>query len=174
MCAAIGWCGAAALGHMLPKMDQQSSLIVLQRDGGEGGRVRLHTSGHPSVEYTVRSADTASMIAALESAARIAVAAGATSISTCQTGMPSHTISDEYHKRARPGDNPPLEAWLAEVRKVGLRANAVGLFSAHQMGSNRMGVEPAESVVDEDGEVWHVDLLLTTYYLLLTTYTTDY
>ena len=33
----------------------------------------------------------------------------------------------------------------------------VGIFSAHQMGSNRMGIDPAASVVDADGEMWECD-----------------
>ena len=93
------------------------------------------------------------MLAALQTSARLAVAAGAKAIATCHTGGTKHQIAEDMRTRARPGENPPLDAWLDGVVAAGLKANGVGLFSAHQMGSNRMGVSAEESVVDQDGEV---------------------
>ena len=38
-----------------------------------------------------------------------------------------------------------------------LKENAVGMFSAHQMGTCRMGHSPATSALDCNGETWEVD-----------------
>ena len=53
----------------------------------------------------------------------------------------------------------PTHAWgygLATVRASGVKPNGPPLFSAHQMGTCRMGADAARSVVNPDGESWQV------------------
>jgi len=68
-------------------------------------------------------------------------AAGARQIYVLAAGMPVW----------RPGDD--LDAFIAEVKKIPLRAGGYKLFSAHQMGSCRMGSDPATSVANPWGEL---------------------
>jgi choline dehydrogenase-like flavoprotein len=46
-----------------------------------------------------------------------------------------------------------------KIQDVGLPQHGCGMFSAHQMGTCRMGVDPLTSVVDCDGESWDRDNL---------------
>jgi hypothetical protein len=39
---------------------------------------------------------------------------------------------------------------------AGIKKNGITVFSAHQMGTARMGTSPKNSVVDARGECWHV------------------
>lgn len=60
-----------------------------------------------------------------------------------------------------PHSLPPLtlrmRRYLERVSSLDMGENRVGVFSAHQMSSNRMGTDPSTSVVDEDGELWECD-----------------
>ena len=51
----------------------------------------------------------------------------------------------------RVGDD--LEAFLARLHRVPLRAGGARLFAAHQMGTCRMGTNPATSVANPLGEL---------------------
>ncbi len=42
---------------------------------------------------------------------------------------------------------------------TGIRKNGTTVFSAHQMGTARMGASDKTSVVDARGECWHVSNL---------------
>jgi choline dehydrogenase-like flavoprotein len=49
-----------------------------------------------------------------------------------------------------------VDAYIAKLKRVPLRAGGVRLFSAHQMGSCRMGTDPQTSVADPWGELHDV------------------
>jgi choline dehydrogenase-like flavoprotein len=46
-----------------------------------------------------------------------------------------------------------LDGFLAEIKRRGIERNRVPLFSAHQMGTCRLGSDPGASVARPDGEV---------------------
>jgi choline dehydrogenase-like flavoprotein len=54
----------------------------------------------------------------------------------------------------RIGDD--LEAFIARAQRVPARAGGLRMFSAHQMGSCRMGADPATSVADPQGQLHDV------------------
>ncbi len=71
-------------------------------------------------------------------------AAGAYEIRALAAGMP----------RWRRGDD--LDAFIAAAQRVPLRFGGYRLFSAHQMGSCRMGTDPETSVAGPWGELHDV------------------
>ena len=50
------------------------------------------------------------------------------------------------------------EIWLvmAGDAAAGIKKNSSTVFSAHQMGTARMGIDPKKSCVDPQGECWEV------------------
>jgi choline dehydrogenase-like flavoprotein len=50
-------------------------------------------------------------------------------------------------------DGEDFDAFLAEIEAASLAPNDVAVFTAHQMGSCRMGSDAAESVADGRGEL---------------------
>jgi choline dehydrogenase-like flavoprotein len=51
----------------------------------------------------------------------------------------------------RVGDD--LEAFIARAQRIPARAGGLRMFAAHQMGSCRMGTDPATSVADPSGQL---------------------
>ena len=81
--------------------------------------------------------------------AKIHAAAGARGVFTLHTPPLEHT-------------GGPIESFVAEIEHRGIVPNRVSLFSAHQMSSCRIGVDPATSVADPDGQVYGVRGLYVT------------
>jgi choline dehydrogenase-like flavoprotein len=121
-----------------------ATTIGLVRDSG-GGRVELDEDGQALPFYSLEEPqDVATTHRAIEAQVRLHHAAGARRIALLAEGVPTWRVGDD------------LDAFLAAVTRIPLRAGGVRLFSAHQMGTCRMGEDPARSVATPRGELHDV------------------
>ena len=120
-----------------------ASMIGLLRDrGDENGQVMLDAGGTAQPFYSLRHpADQAMTRRALDAQIRLHAAAGAHQIAALADTQPV------WHR----GED--LESFIAAVQRVPLRAGGMRMFSAHQMGTARMGVDPATSVAAPTGQL---------------------
>jgi choline dehydrogenase-like flavoprotein len=117
------------------------SFIGLVRDRGHG-RVTLDANGNTVPWYALTDElDVRNTRRALEAQVRLHHAAGARSIQVLARGRPTWRYGDD------------LDAFIARAQRLPLRAGGATLFSAHQMGTCRMGADPATSVADPRGEL---------------------
>ncbi|HTN26123.1 MAG TPA: GMC family oxidoreductase [Solirubrobacteraceae bacterium] len=116
-------------------------LIGLQRDRGHGS-VAIDESGNAVVRYALDDElDVRVARRSIEAQIRIHAAAGADEI------VPFAATDVRWRR----GED--LEAFIAAMQRIPLRAGGIRLFSAHQMSSCRMGDDPATSVADPSGQV---------------------
>jgi len=125
------------------------SLIVLQRDRGSG-EVRLDKQGNPRLYYKPSDYDLRSLADGVERAIRLVAAAGAERLVLGQFSAPL-PLPPPSDAQARSSE---VERIIAEVRRIGFPLFQVPLFSAHHMGTCRMGVDPKRSVVKPTCETW--------------------
>ncbi|MFC7534038.1 GMC family oxidoreductase N-terminal domain-containing protein [Actinoplanes sp. GCM10030250] len=117
------------------------SFIGLVRDHGHG-RVTVDASGNTVAWYAVEDAvDVRNSQRALSAQIRLHHAAGARAIRVLARGLAPWQRGDD------------LDAYISRAQQLPLRAGGATLFSAHQMGSCRMGTDPATSVADPRGEL---------------------
>ncbi|MFC4072763.1 GMC family oxidoreductase N-terminal domain-containing protein [Actinoplanes subglobosus] len=117
------------------------SFIGLIRDRGHG-RVTLDPAGDTVAWYDLTDErDIRATHRALEAQIHLHRAAGARRIQVFARGLGAWAE----------GEN--LESYIEQVKRVPLQAGGMTLFSAHQMGSCRMGLDPATSVADPRGEL---------------------
>jgi choline dehydrogenase-like flavoprotein len=149
MALAAPWTGREAHAADMNTAAYRASLIALTRDRGEGS-VGLDERG--DVTYRIAPDDARALARGLAGAARIALAAGAVTVSTL------HAEPLELAATDAAGDGlDRFEAAL--VRRADTRA-PIALFSAHQMGTARMAAGVGSGVIDGDGRVFGVDGLL--------------
>lgn len=115
--------------------------IALLRDHGHG-RVTIDANGQAQHSYAVTDeVDVRNSHHGLEAQAKLHEAAGAREIRALAAGVPSWRRGDD------------LGEFIARAQRTPLRFGGHRLFSAHQMGSCRMGADPATSVADPWGEL---------------------
>jgi choline dehydrogenase-like flavoprotein len=120
---------------------QGASVIGLLRDHG-GGRVTIDEAGQPLVWYSLDDQlDVRNTHRALDAQIRMHEAAGAREIAAIAAGAPKWEEGQD------------IDAFIARCQRVPLQAGGHRLFSAHQMGSCRMGSDPQTSVANPDGEL---------------------
>jgi choline dehydrogenase-like flavoprotein len=141
--SAVPWRDAHQHKETIEEFRYSSTLIGLLRDrGDDNGHVALDASGMAQPFYSLTDpADRAMTRRALEAQIRIHAAAGAHQITALSDTMPI------WHR----GED--LETFIAAVQRVPLRAGGMRLFSAHQMGTARMGPDPATSAASPTGEL---------------------
>ena len=131
--AAIPWTSGRAHKDLALEMPKSSGTIVLVRETSSG-KVSVDKKGRPVCEYRMNEKDKATMMDGIIEAGRILAASGARKISTLHhDGL----AVGSQHALAK----ADIEKFEAEVRKRGIVPNKVGIFSAHIMGSARMGHE---------------------------------
>ena len=139
--SALPWTSAEAHKELIAGARNGASFITLTRDRGHG-RVDVDSNGEAVPYYAVSDpVDVENIHHGVEACARLHIAAGAQQIAYLAAGLPMWRIGDD------------VDAFVERLRRVPLRAGGVKLFSAHQMGTCRMGSDPQTSVANPWGEL---------------------
>jgi acyl-CoA reductase-like NAD-dependent aldehyde dehydrogenase/choline dehydrogenase-like flavoprotein len=139
--AALPWQSGRQHKEDMARFRNTAGLIWLIRDRGHG-RVDVDAAGNPVPSYPlVDDLDVSNFRAGLEAVARVHEAAGAE-----QIGPLTRT-------RTVWGRGEDFAAFLSGIRECSLAPREHAVFSAHQMGSCRMGKDRATSVANPWGEL---------------------
>jgi choline dehydrogenase-like flavoprotein len=141
LAASIPWWGSQQHRELAAQAAHSAPFIVLVRDRNSGV-VTVDRAGHPLVTYRVGEQEQRHLVVGMIAAARVHLAAGARRVMTLHT--PPVGLDQN-------GERPDFED---ELERRGVVANAVALFSAHQMSTCRIGKDRMTSVADPDGQVW--------------------
>jgi choline dehydrogenase-like flavoprotein len=110
--------------------------------------VRITRTGEPYFDYRLGREEKRLLRHGMATAARIHFAAGAERIFTL------HSARLAWDRGA---DGASIEKFCRRIGAAPTSPNRLPLFSAHQMGTCRMGVVPAGAVCDGDGAVYGVN-----------------
>ncbi|HVM00151.1 MAG TPA: GMC family oxidoreductase [Egibacteraceae bacterium] len=139
--ASTPWRSGRAHKVLAGRATHLAPFIGIVRDRG-GGRVTVDDAGDAVVHYPLEDAvDREHVHGALEAMARLHEAAGARAILDL---TPAATL----WRRGK-----PLDRYVARVRSIPSEGGRRTMFSAHQMGTARMGTDPAASVADPEGQL---------------------
>ncbi|MDX6198349.1 MAG: hypothetical protein QOJ79_1500 [Actinomycetota bacterium] len=130
--------------ELMANFARMCDLLFITRDHG-GGEVTLDEHGEALHHYAVDDArDQEQIRKGLRVLAELHLAAGAQELWLNTPFAPGFTRGDD------------LEKWLDLLYAMPIGAGGIALGSAHQMGSARMGADPATSVADPSGELHDV------------------
>jgi choline dehydrogenase-like flavoprotein len=139
--SATPWISAADHKQRMEDFKFTANFISLTRDRG-GGQVAIDANGESLPMYAVTDElDLENLRKGIETQIRLHEAAGAHQIGPLAEGAPTWRRGDD------------LEAFISAVKRIPFRAGGYKLFSAHQMGSCRMGEDPQTSVAGPWGEL---------------------
>ena len=142
--SAIPWTGGAAHKEMMADFGYAATLISLARDRGHG-RVTVDANGEAVPWYSIDDPDDLRRVRhGVEAQVRLHRAAGAKAIFSLAGGLPRWRYGDDF------------DAFVERCWRVPQRAGGQRLFSAHQMGTCRMGGDPQTSVANPWGELHDV------------------
>jgi choline dehydrogenase-like flavoprotein len=148
---AMGTAWEGGLQHKAQMLRAGNAAVyfVLTRDTGEG-RVEVDADGQPVIHYWPNRNDAVWLAKGMQEITKIAFAGGAVGVAT--THSPSLRLESDS---GRPGgvSGDRLEEFVAAIGDRGIAPNRLPLFSAHQMGTCRLGADARTSVADPYGEV---------------------
>ncbi len=142
---ALPWEGTAAHEAVMDGVRRIAPLIAVTRDGGEG-RTTLTRAGRVRIDYRLDAIGVATMRHALVRMARLLRAAGA--VEQIAVGTPPTWYRSSDTAGGPGGADAGFAAFEAALASFDFRPNRGTVFSAHQMGSVRMGAAPADHPVD--------------------------
>jgi choline dehydrogenase-like flavoprotein len=148
--AASPWIDGRAHKQLMTEMPFSSATIILLREKASG-KVAIDKQGKPICDYKMTNYDKDWMIKGIVETGRILIASGAKRLGTLH--------QDQLLIEAAQGSDligSDLDRFESEVRKRGIVANKISLFSAHIMGSARMGKDQAVAFCDDNAESYEV------------------
>ncbi|HZF12838.1 MAG TPA: GMC family oxidoreductase N-terminal domain-containing protein [Thermoanaerobaculia bacterium] len=144
---ATPWCGARDHRREMQASARKCTIIVLVRDKNTG-RVRLGRDGTPVVDYRPGRLERQLIRDGIAAASRVHLAAGAEELLALN--------HQRLGLRANGRSDVAIAQYFQEVARSRFHRNWSTLFSAHQMGTCRMGSDPKTAVCDAQGEVFGV------------------
>jgi acyl-CoA reductase-like NAD-dependent aldehyde dehydrogenase/choline dehydrogenase-like flavoprotein len=138
---AIPWRSGADHKRRMREWAHAAPFVGVTRERGHG-RVEVDAAGDPVVHYPITDeADRRTLRLAVEQLVRVHEAAGAREIVGSGMRAPDWTRGDD------------LEEFVAALNGLAIAPREYVAFSAHQMGSCRMGRDPQTSVANPWGEL---------------------
>ncbi len=147
MALALPWQGTAAHADLMATAARIAPLIAITRDGGEG-RTTVTGAGRVRIDYRLDEMGIATLRHGLLSMSKLARAAGADDL--LAAGTPPVWYRSGGEAADRSADTARFEASLAAFD---FAPNRGAVFSAHQMGTVRMGADPRTHPCDPWGRV---------------------
>ncbi|MES2209488.1 MAG: GMC family oxidoreductase [Chloroflexota bacterium] len=142
---AVPWDGAADHAGWLRNSRHLAPLVAVTRDGGEG-RTTLTRAGRVRIDYRLDSEGVRTLRHAAVSMVRLIRAAGALEILAAATPILRHRMEG-------PGEQVRFDAFVDRVAHLDFAPNRGTVFSAHQMGTIRMGADGRNHAADPRGRV---------------------
>ncbi len=139
----IPWWGAREHRREMQQARYEAPFIVLTRDSNEG-QVRVTSAGQPYFDYRLGKEEKRLLRHGMSAVARIHHAAGADRIVTLHTER-------LVWERERGGS---IDKFCRAIDAAPTSPNRLPLFSAHQMGTARIGTDQASAVCDGHGAVF--------------------
>jgi long-chain-alcohol oxidase len=136
----LPWEGRAANEAMLADLRYVSPLIAICRDL-DSGSVIVRRNGTIRIRYRLSERDGATVRAAAGAMAQIHRAANALEIMVLATPAPRSYAGDHF------------EGFLRRLGGLDIAPNRLSIASAHQLGTARMGADPADHACDPRGRV---------------------
>ena len=144
--SALPYTDARTHKSLMSNFRRAATFIAVLRDRGYG-QVTINHDGNAVVHYEVTDElDVRNAHRAIEAQARLHAAAGAQQILAAAgyDELPTWHCGED------------LEKFIAGAQRIPLQRGGWKLFSAHQMGTCRMGTDPRTSVADPWGQLHHV------------------
>lgn len=148
---ATPWTAAREHREQMQTSANKALLIILVRDRSSG-TVTIDAAGRPRIDYKPGSGERAMLKRGMAEACRILDAAGAEGIQTLHTTPLSMGRVPGNAAQRHAG----IDSLCSAIAKSPTGENLLGVFSAHQMGTCRMGRDASTAVCDAGGEVFGV------------------
>ncbi len=140
------WVSAKQHKELVLKARYAGHFIILTRDKF-GGKVTLNKYGRPQISYQLHDFDKKHVLKGMEESIKIHLAAGAAEAFVAHNQLISYKQGDS------------LATLAATIQKLSWQPNRYALFSAHQMGTCRMGGNSRTHATKPTGETYEVQNL---------------